>query len=438
MTRKMKDSEIEWIGEIPVEWELCRLQFCLDEINVKNNPVQTNKVLSLVKDRGVMPYEDKGNQGNKAKEDVSEYKLAYPNTLVVNSMNILIGSVGLCDYFGCVSPVYYVFKDTDAADLRFVNYIFNTRPFQSELRKYAKGILEIRLRVSADDIFKQRIALPAKDVQIRIADFLDGKCAEIDGLVADIQEQIAVLEQYKKSVIFETVTKGMNPDVEMKDSGVEWIGEIPEHWGIKSIRHLTSEHFTGSWGNDERYNANDRICMRIADFDFDKMQFKVAEDDAYSVRNYSDSDIYKRTLRYGDLLLEKSGGGEKTPVGRTVVYRLPYNALFANFLDCIRLTKEYGVEFAKFVFYSLYHRGVTNLYFNQTTGLQNLNVSKYLREAKLPVPNLAEQQEIANYLDGRCAEIDAVIGAKREQLEVLGEYKKSLIFEYVTGKKEVP
>ena len=145
--REMKDSGIEWIGEIPKSWLLKPLKYCLEEINIKNNPVISNTILSLVKDIGVMPYEKKGDKGNKAKEDISEYKIAYPNTLVVNSMNILIGSVGISDYFGCVSPVYYVFKDTNVSDIRFINYLFNTREFQKELRKYAKGILEIRLRV---------------------------------------------------------------------------------------------------------------------------------------------------------------------------------------------------------------------------------------------------------------------------------------------------
>ena len=108
--RQMKDSGIAWVGEIPREWKMERLQWHLEEVNVGNNPIQTNRILSLTNKLGVVPYEDKGNQGNKAKENIFVYKLAYPNTIVANSMNILIGSVGLCNYFGCVSPVYYIFK----------------------------------------------------------------------------------------------------------------------------------------------------------------------------------------------------------------------------------------------------------------------------------------------------------------------------------------
>lgn len=214
---EMKDSGIEWIGKIPKEWGLKRIQFCLEEINEKNNPIKTEQVLSLVKDKGVMLYEDKGNQGNKAKEDVSQYKVAYPNTLIVNSMNILIGSVGISNYLGCVSPVYYVFKETDESDLRYINYIFKTKEFQKELRKYANGILEIRLRVSSADIFKRKIPVPNKSIQSKIADYLDKKCIEIDALYSDIEKQIETLEEYKKSIITEAVTRGLDPDVEICD-----------------------------------------------------------------------------------------------------------------------------------------------------------------------------------------------------------------------------
>mgnify|MGYP005752385511 FL=1 len=121
--REMKDSGVEWIGEIPYNWTLEKLQWYLDEVNISNNPVQTLQVLSLTNKLGVIPYEEKGNMGNKSKENCSEYKLAYPNTIVANSMNVIIGSVGICNYFGCVSPVYYVFKPKANSNIRFINYI---------------------------------------------------------------------------------------------------------------------------------------------------------------------------------------------------------------------------------------------------------------------------------------------------------------------------
>ena len=159
--REMKDSGIEWIGDIPADWETDRLQWHLEEIKEQNSPIQSERVLSLTVESGVIPYEDKGNQGNKSKENYEEYKLAYPETLVINSMNVIIGAVGISKYFGCVSPVYYVFRPTVGTDLRYIYYLFTNIGFQKELRKHAKGIMEIRLRISASETLKRVIPKPS-------------------------------------------------------------------------------------------------------------------------------------------------------------------------------------------------------------------------------------------------------------------------------------
>ena len=201
-----KQTGIPWTGEIPSSWNLERLQYCIKEVNVKNNPIQTDFVLSLTIKDGVLPYDEKGDIGNKAKENHADYKLAFPNTIVLNSMNILIGAVGISKYFGCVSPVYYVFKNHEDCDLRYINYVLSSISFQKYLRNYAKGILEIRLRVSAFDILKQKIPVPSLDEQIEIANYLDSKCAAIDQAITDKTQQIETLKAYKSSLIYEYVT----------------------------------------------------------------------------------------------------------------------------------------------------------------------------------------------------------------------------------------
>ena len=232
----MKETGIQWIGKIPDSWVLDRLQWHLDEVKESNDPVKTRQVLSLTNKLGVIPYEDKGEQGNKAKENVNEYKLAYPNTIVANSMNILIGSVGKCNYFGCVSPVYYVFKPKENENIDFLNYIFQSTQFQKELRKYANGILEIRLRVSSSDILKRQVAFPSLDIQNKIVDYLNKKSAEIDSLIEIENHQIEKLIEYKQAVITDAVTKGLDKSVPMKDSGIEWIGRIPKDWKTIKIK----------------------------------------------------------------------------------------------------------------------------------------------------------------------------------------------------------
>ena len=220
---------------------------------------------------------------------------------------------------------------------------------------------------------------------------------------------------------------------EMNDSGIEWIGLAPISWDYIAIKYLVKSRLGGSWGNDvvadnDEYN---RVCMRIADFDFIKLKFK--ENENYTIRRYSKQDIEAKTLCYGYLLIEKYGGGEKTPVGRVVVYRLSDKNLYANFMERIRLNEKLCTfEFAKYFFYSLYSQGFTRFYYNQTTGIQNLNIERYFREIKVPLLPLNIQQQIADYLDTKCSEIDATAEDIQKEISLLEDYKKSVITEAVT------
>ena len=417
MTRAMKDSGIEWIGEIPKDWDLMRLQFCLNEIKEKNLPVKSEQVLSLVKDKGVMPYEEKGNVGNVAKEDISEYKLAYPNTLILNSMNILIGSVGISKYFGCVSPVYYVFKETKMSDLRFINYIFTTNEFQKELRKYANGIMEIRLRVSAQDIFKRIIAYPNKQEQIKIADFLDEKCSHIDSVLEKVRASIDEWKQLKQSVITQAVTKGIKPNRPMKDSGIEWIGEIPQDWKVikgKNVLELLSKPV----------KETDTVitCFRDGEVTLRSKR----REDGFTI---SLQEIGYQGIDIGDLVVHGMDGfagaigisdsrGKGTPV--------------LSVLD--------SKQNKKYLMYYLRAMAFNGVFIALSTGIRVRSCDtswNKLKNLPYPIPTEDEQVEIVAYLDDKCFEIDKLITKKEQLIEELEIYKKSLIYEYVTGKKEV-
>ena len=429
--REMKNSGIEWIGRIPLTWYLNRLQFSLLEKNVKNNPIQTSQVLSLVKDRGVMLYEEKGNQGNKSKEDVSEYKLAYPNTLIVNSMNILIGSVGISNYFGCVSPVYYVFEETDKADIRFINYIFNTREFQKELRKYANGILEIRLRVATDDIFKRKVALPCKNEQNRIANFLDAKCSEIDALMADIQAQIETLEQYKRSVITEAVTKGLDTNVEMKDSEISGAGKIPSHWKTTRLSYECYIRARLGWRGLKADEYVDEGYAFISAFNIQNGRLVWTPLNYITKERYDESPEIK--IHVGDVLIVKDGAG----VGKCArVDKLPMGGTAPNSsIAVITPNKNQDYRYICYYLQSTVFSNFVLLLYNGM-GVPHLT-QEVLSKIKMTMPPSMEQMTIADFLDTKCSEIDACISTKKEQLSTLESYKKSLIYEYVTGKKEV-
>lgn len=419
----MKDSGIEWIGEIPCDWKLERSQWHLEEVNISNNPIQTNNVLSLTNKLGVVPYEEKGNQGNKSKENVYEYKLAYPNTIVANSMNILIGSVGLCDYFGCVSPVYYVFRAKKYNNIKFLNYVFQTVGFQRELRKYANGILEIRLRVSSSDILKRFIPFPSEIEQQRIAEFLDRECGKIDGLKADIQAQIDTLEQYKRSVITEAVTHGLNPSAPMKGSKV-WYGQIPSEW----------KELKGKYVFKQRNDRGNNVCLQLLS---PTQKYGVIPQDKYeeltgmNAVKLNDSINYAllKTIHKGDycISLRSFQGGFEYSEYEGVV-----SPAYQVFYPIITIADGYY----KYLFKEKGFIDVMNSYTMSLRDGKNIAFDDF-GDTFIPVPPLDEQQEIADYLDNKCAEIEQIIADKKTQIETLDGYKKSLIYEYVTGKKEV-
>ena len=244
--REMKDSGIRWAGKIPKNWTTNKIKYALIQRTENNNPIRTTDILSLTAKQGVVPLSEKEGGGNKPKEDFSAYRLAYPNDIVMNSMNILSGSVGLSNYFGCVSPVYYMLRPANSGDdVRFYNYVFQTTVFQKSLFGLGNGILikesgngklnTIRMRIPMDKLGNLYIPIADQPTQKRISDFLDAKCTEIDALSTDIQSEIDTLQEYKRSVITEAVTKGLDKNAEMKDSGVEWIGNIPQDWEILII-----------------------------------------------------------------------------------------------------------------------------------------------------------------------------------------------------------
>lgn len=418
--REMKDSGVEWIGEIPCDWKLERSQWHLEEVNISNNPIQTNNVLSLTNKLGVVPYEEKGNQGNKSKENVYEYKLAYPNTIVANSMNILIGSVGLCDYFGCVSPVYYVFRAKKYNNIKFLNYVFQTVGFQRELRKYANGILEIRLRVSSSDILKRFIPFPSEIEQQRIAEFLDRACGKIDGLKADIQAQIDTLEQYKRSVITKAVTHGLNPSAPMKDSGAGWMPLIPLHWKADKLKfHLRQRGI--------KNQIDKQVLSLYREYGIVP---KDSRDDNHNVTSEDVSDY--RYVRVGDFVVNKMKAWQGSVAVSNYegivspayfVYEFSDDLINKRYFHYLMRNKTYATEFRRL------SGGIRE-------GQWDLP-SEALNNTIILLPPLDEQQEIADYLDNKCAEIEQIIADKKSQIETLDGYKKSLIYEYVTGKKEV-
>ena len=224
-------------------------------------------------------------------------------------------------------------------------------------------------------------------------------------------------------------------ETKMKNSGVEWIGEIPDDWEVSRVKNFLSERTGGAWGDEKKNNANDIICLRIADFDYSRFKFNNSTE--LTIRNYNTDIIEKLLLKKDDILVEKSGGGDKTPVGRAVIFEKTYKALFANFMDRLRFRNNIFALFFLYVWTTYYDNKYMLPYVKQTTGIQNLDITSILSGVFFPIPPKETQQRIASYLDKKCSKIEETIQNQQQVIEKLKAYKQSLITEAVTGKVKI-
>lgn len=388
--REMKDSRIPWLGEYPATWSLKKIKYCLQERIEKNNPVRTTDILSLTAKQGVIPYDQKEGGGNKPKEDVSAYRLAYPGDIVMNSMNVLSGSVGLSQYFGCVSPVYYMLRPFDAKeDVRYYNYIFQTTVFQRSLYGLGNGILikesgngklnTIRMRIPMDKFGGLFIPVASKTEQKIIADYLDTKCAEIDVLTADIQTQIDILEQYKRSVITEAVTKGLNPDAEMKDSGIFYMAPMNATWRLTKIGYICTK-LSRSFDSEDIA----LICSNSG-------KVLIRPDNVTGIMVSEDNAM--QGIRKGDIAIH----GMDTWHGAIALSN--YDGKITRVVHVCNSTED-----NRFIVYYLQHLAFQGVYKLISNGVRG-NTSDFrswdkVRDIYIALPNSRqEQQEICVYLD---------------------------------------
>lgn len=420
--KEMKDTGIEWVGLIPKNWYIRPLYACLDEINQKNSPIVTMNILSLTNTDGVIPYSERGNQGNKSKENLEDYKVVYPNTIVANSMNILIGSVGLSKYEGCVSPVYYVYSAKSQIDIRYMNYLFQTELFQKRLRQFANGILEIRLRVSSHDILHQKVAVPDYDEQQVIADYLDETCSQINEIIEEVKASIDEYKELKQAVIFEAVTKGLDKNVEMKESTIENLESIPSNWEIRRIATLYEE---------SKETGREDLPILMVSINTGISEGEVGDDDRIrKVVRSEDKSVYKvvhrNDLAYNMMRAWQGGFGAAQVEGLVspaYVVARPKCELDSRYVEALLRTPIFTEKI----------RGLSY-------GVADFRLRlywTYFKNLRICFPPLEEQRQIADFITAESKKLDALIHEKLELVVELEAYKKSLIYEVVTGKRRV-
>lgn len=422
---KYKDSGIAWIGEIPEHWNLALVKSIFNRRTKKNNPILTEERLSLSIEKGVTLYSEKTTNLDRFKEDFTQYQIAYPNDIVLNSMNMIVGAIGISHYLGCVSPVYYVIAPKDKnINVNYYGYLLNNFRIRNLYHALGEGIYAIdrgegrintcRLKVSYDKFGSIIVPIPSINEQLSIATYLDQKCSKIDELITLQEEMITKLQSYKQSVITEAVTKGLDKNVPLKDSGIEWIGNIPEHWEVKRLKNVCSQI---NIKENSKKNSLPYIGLENIESGSGRYIDTTSEVEGMANRFWKNNVLFGKLRPYlSKVYLAEKGGICSTEF---IVYDTKSN-------NC------------RFIHKLLLSQAFIDVVNSSTYGAKMPRAnSEFINNIYVQIPPLSEQQSIANYLDKKCSEIDELISIKQQKIEKLKDYKKSLIFECVTGKRKV-
>ena len=430
--RKMKDSGIEWIGEIPEEWEIRKLKYatiCNGE--ALSESTEADYAFDYI-DIGSVLYEGGITNTLEVTFETAPSRarrVVHENDVIISTVRTYLKAIAYIDkkYESAIcSTGFAVFSPKKGYDGRFLYYSLSANWFVSSVESISTGISYPA--VSSIAMGDLKSIFPPFAEQKAIAVYLDEKCAAIDQIVASKQKQNEQLAEYRQSLITQAVTKGLNPSAPMKDSGIEWIGEIPEEWQILPLKYILKYPLQyGATETGEDYVDGYPRYIRITDIDSNNN----LKEENQKYLNFKDASPF--ILNDGDILFARSGA----TVGKTFLYLAEYGkAAFAGYL--IRASVNTDVAFSKFIYYYTFSYSYDywkNMIFSQAT-IQNIGADKY-SVIDVPLPPLAEQKAIAAYLDKKCDEIDALSKRNKNIIESLQEYKQSLIYEAVTGKIEL-
>lgn len=424
--REMKNSGIEWIGEIPNEWLVGRVKYIFTRKNEK--AMQEDPIILSLTRSGVRVRDMSNNDGQIA-ESYYNYNPVIPGDFLLNPMDLYSGANCNVSYvYGVISPAYINLRAKGQNSARYFDYFFKNQYWAMAMFAHGKGVsFDNRWTISAEALLNYSIPIPSIYEQKKIADFLDEKCAEIDTVIEKTKATIEEYKKLKQSVITQAVTKGIRPNRLMKDSGIEWIGEIPADWKTSRVglhfniilgKMLCPNQISDEYTLEPYYCAANVHFDGISKTDLKTMWFSPTEKEQYRVRT-------------GDLLVVEGGAGAG---GCAVVGVVEQEIYIQNSIMIVR-NESNDNRFLRYYIESLVKRGYIDVVCNKAT-IPHFTKDK-LSTMPYPVLDPTEQLSIANYLEKKCSEIDELIAKKTSLLSELESYKKSLIYEYVTGKKEV-
>ena len=424
----MKASGIEWIGEIPESWEIGQIGHLYDERKEKVSDRDYPPLSVTMK--GIVPQ-----LSTAAKTDAhDDRKLVKKGDFAINSRSDRRGSCGISAYDGSVSLINTILCPRNEMNPQYYDWLFHTTMFADEFYKWGHGIVDDLWTTNWADMKKIGVPIPDLHEQSLIAAYLDRQCALIDSVTEKTKASIEEYKKLRQAVITQAVTKGVRGDRPMKDSGIEWIGEIPEEWSVIKLGRVSSIRSGITLGRKIPDNAEliERPYLRVAN-----VQTGYVDLESVTTLAVTDEEDQKYRLQKNDVLMTE--GGDRDKLGRGCVWHCEIEpCLHQNHIFALQTDRAF---LNQFYFAYITASQVGRVYFDitaiKTTNLACTSSSKVMAFL-FALPSLDEQQEIAAYLDKKCAEIDVLIAKKETFLAELEAYKKSLIYEYVTGKKEVP
>lgn len=430
-----KDSGVEWLGEVPAHWEVTPVRAFVEEQTAKNVSGDEENYLSLMANIGVIPYAEKGDVGNKKPDDLSKCKKVDTGDLVINSMNYGIGSYGISGLKGVCSPVYIVLRPLEEKILpRYALRVFENKEFQKLAQSFGQGILAHRSAIGWDNLKNIKVPMPGTTEQAQLSTFLDHETARIDALVEQQQRLIELLKEKRQAVISHAVTKGLDPDVSMKDSGVEWLGEVPAHWGVVALRRTLQRVEQGWSPNASNTPAAPGEWGVVKLSAIKKGKFTEAENKALLINTDPDVEL---EIKDGDLLITRANtpelvgdacvvraGGESRIMLSDLVYRLRPIEQFDPWFICYFLVSDSG-----------------RLQIESDARGSSMSMAKisqsHIKSWLLAAPPIAEQQAITSYIESELCRLDHLIGECKSALQLLSERRSALISAAVTGKVDV-
>lgn len=426
-------SNVEWLGDLPIHWRIAPLWTLFRR--TKRTGFDGEQLLSVYRDHGVVPKASRDDNNNKPSDDLSVYQLVEPGDLAINKMKAWQGSVAISEYRGIVSPAYFIYEATHSESARFLHYLLRSARYITGYLSISKGIRVNQWDLEPQYHSRMPVLLPSKDEQTTIATFLDRETAKIDALIAEQEKLIALLAEKRQVTISHAVTKGLNPNTPMKDSGVTWLGEVPKHWEILRIKHLICSIEQG-WSpqcenfpaqSDSEWGVLKVGCVNSGVFN--PAENKKLPDELQPIVAYA--------LKRGDLLVSRANTRDLVGSAAPVLADFP-NLLLCDKLYRLRFLPEKYLP--KFVSLFLGTRQARSQIELDATGASSsmLNIGQSaILDLQIPVPTFEEQCAIAAHLDAEAAKFDALSADAQRAIALLKERRSALITAAVTGQIDV-